>query len=192
PSAQPVLFFDLPNLLLNIIKVAIILLHLVIVLAGDIGAAQLHQVIDILTGLINKTANSAVGYFIRNKGNGTQMQANQLTYVAHPFVERQPQPTEDPLYPLGPDSIMAVEGPTRTRHKFLRNGLGNIVHDGRPAQPETTARLGHTIQYFKRVPETIFMAHTSHFFNTVQLYHLGKKVMQQSCFKQKRKTNGGL
>src|SRR5699024_684676 len=169
---------DLPNLLLNIIKVAIILLHLVIVLTGDVGAAQLHQVIDILTGLINKTANSAVGYFIRNKGNGTQMQANQLTYVAHPFVERQPQPTENPLYPFGPDSIMPVEGPTRTRHKFLRNRFGYIVHNGRPAQPKIAARLGHIVQHFKRVPEIIFMAHTSPLFNPVQLYHLGVDMLE--------------
>ena len=111
-------------------------LFLHLVLAGDIGLAEQHQIVDVVAGIVQQTAYGTVRHLAVGNDLWPHVQVDELLYIAHLVAHRQLQAPEQWGHHLGTDGIVVVEGPPHPRLPSLRLRLPDVVQQGGPAEPE--------------------------------------------------------
>ena len=79
---------------------------------------------------------------------------------------------------------MAVKYPARLRIKSFGGRFGDVVHDGRPSQPQRVTVFGDVVQDLQGVIEIVLVANAFSPFNSMQGGHFRKELVQQLCFEQ--------
>ena len=83
-----------------------------------------------------------------------------------------------------------MEGPSRPGFPTLSDGLGNIVQQGSPAQPQVIGLFTDIVEYFEGVIEVIFMCPPVTGFHSLQCYQFRKNKFQQTGTVQFDKSFG--
>ena len=109
--------------------------------------AEQHQVIDVVARLEEETAHGRVGDDILGEDDGTHVELHELLDIFHLLVEWQLHVGEDLGHHFGAFELMAVEGPARAVLPAFGEGLGDVVKQGSPAQPEVVALFGHLVEH---------------------------------------------
>ena len=71
--ASLVFLLDVNEFTFYQVKVLAEALHLVLVLAGDVGLAQGHQVVDVVTRVKQQSAYGAIGHLVLDQGDGAHV-----------------------------------------------------------------------------------------------------------------------
>ena len=69
---------------------------------------------------------------------------------------------------------MPMKGPAMLFFESFGRGLGNIMEDGRPAEPMIIGLFGYIVQYLEGVLEIILMPQAIDIFRSGELDHLGE------------------
>ncbi|MNY75585.1 hypothetical protein D3C86_2149020 [compost metagenome] len=69
------------------------------------------------------------------------MQPHQLFHKPHLLVQRQFHPSENDRNHSCAHFLMVMERPAVTLIEFFGGGFGNIMQNGRPAEPEVVGSL---------------------------------------------------
>ena len=115
---------------LKIIKEAFLTLH---ILGSNVGFAQCHQVVYIITCLKQEAAHCRVGHHIIRYHNGTHVQAHHFLHIFHLLIHRELHLAENIGYHLLANEIMVMERPARTGFPTLGGRLGYIMQKSCPA-----------------------------------------------------------
>ena len=132
-----VLLFQVRNLLTHHAEVLKETLLALAVLAGDVGLAKHHQVVDVVAGIVDKSSDRTVSDLFVCNDNGTHVQVHQFLHIFHLHVHRQLHATEDCRHHLGTDIVMVVESPALDVVPPLALRFADIVHQCSPTKPET-------------------------------------------------------
>ena len=106
------------------------------VLRRDVSLTECHQVVDVLTCIIQQTADGRVRHLIIGDGDGTHMEIHQFLDVFHLHIHGQHQPTEDLRHHLRTNEVVIMEGPADGGIPAFRLGLADVVHQRSPPQPQ--------------------------------------------------------
>ena len=68
--------------------------------------------------------------------NGTHVEVYQFLYIFHFFVLRKFQTVENACHHALPDMIVSIKRPALSLYEFFRYGLGYIVQQSSPSQPQ--------------------------------------------------------
>ena len=101
---------------------------------GDVGVAEEHEVVDVVAGLEEEAAHSAVGDHLFGQHYGAHVQHDQLLHVAHLFAQGQAQALEDALHHVRPAGLVAVERPALAGIVAFDSGFAHVVQQGGPAE----------------------------------------------------------
>ena len=167
-------------------------MHLVLVLAGDVGLAQGHQVIDVVSGIKEEATHGTVGHLVLNKGDGTHVQAHEFLHIFHVVVERQTHLGENLRYHPLANEIVVMECPALLRIPTLGPGLAHIVQQRGPTQPHVIAGCSNIVKHLKGVHEIIFVAASVDGLNAFECCQLRENQWQQSTLVQQEPATRGL
>ena len=134
--AHPVLFLYVGQFLTYQLEVVEETAYLFRILAGDIGLAQLHQVVDVVASLEEQASDSRVGHLVVREGDRAHMKAYHFLHIFHLLVHGQFHPPENTGDHLFADEVVVVESPAQSRIKALGCRFGDVVQQGAPTQPE--------------------------------------------------------
>ncbi|OPZ46958.1 MAG: hypothetical protein BWY95_01637 [Bacteroidetes bacterium ADurb.BinA104] len=152
---------------------------LLFVLGCDIGLAQGHQIIYVITRIEQKAAYSRIGNLIIDNGHGAHMKVHQFLHISHLLVLGQFHTLENTRHHLLSYIIVVMESPAVSGLPPLGSGFAYIVQQRSPAQPKIIALAGNIVQHLKRMQEDILMAASVHCLHTLQSGQLGKDQFQQ-------------
>ena len=83
---------------------------------------------------------------------------------------------------------MAVEGPSCAVFPTFGLGLGDVVQQRRPAQPEVVAGLGHLVEHLHGVIEIVLVSLAVDHLNAFQQGELRQDILQQPTFVEQHKA----
>jgi len=86
---------------------------------------------------------------------------------------------------------VAVEGPAMFGIETFGGRFGNIVHDGRPAQPEVVAAAADVVQHFQGVIKIVLVALAVQVFHALQEGHFGQDEVQQAGIEEQFEAHRG-
>src|SRR6056297_2333419 len=95
------------------------------------------------------------------------------------MIQGQSESLENLRYHLRSDRIMPVKSPATFRVKAFGRGLGDIVENGCPPQPDRVRFFGHIIQHFKGMVKIIFMSNSFSLIYPVERLHFREKLPQK-------------
>ena len=176
-----VLFFKVFQLLANqleVIQKSLLALH---VFRSDIRFAKCHQVVDIIPRLKKQTAYGRIRHDIIRYHNGTHVQADHFLHILHLFIHRQLHLPENIRNHLLTDKIMIMERPARFRLPTFRCGLGDIVQQSCPTQPEIIRLFADIVQHFQRMVKIVLVRPSVSCFYSLQGSQFRKNQRQQSA-----------
>ena len=151
-----------------------------LVLAGDIGLAESHQVVDIITCITEQSTNGTVSHLFVGNDDWTHMQLHQFLHILHLRIQREGQSTEDLGHHLRTDMVMVMEGPADAVLPPLRLGLPHIVHQCCPSQPQRVGVFDDVLQHFERMVEIILMCPSVFLFYDIEGRELRQDHLQES------------
>ena len=98
-----------------------------LVLAGDVGLAQRHEVVDVVASLEEQTAHGTVGHDVVGNSDGPHVQAYEFGHVLHAFVEGQFETAEEWGNHFLAQVVVVVKRPAHGRLPALAAGLADVV-----------------------------------------------------------------
>ena len=191
PIAQVVLGLDLLELFLDDLEVAVVFADLLLVFGGDVGMAEQHQVVDVVARVEKEPPYSGVRHDVLGEDDGAEVEQHQLLHVFHLLVERKLELGKDFGHHLGAFELMAVEGPSGAFLPALGLGLGDVVQQGRPTEPQVVAFLGHLVEHLHGMEEVVLVALAVDHLHALEQAELGQDVLQQARFVEQQEARGG-
>ena len=182
--AHTVFLLDIHQFLLHQVEVFAETLHLVLVLARDVGFAQRHQVVNVITRIKQQTAHGAVGHLVLNQGNGAHVQPDQLLHIFHVLVERQAHLGKDLGHHFLAHEIMVMERPAQLRVPAFGACLAHIMQQCGPTEPYVITDSSHVVKHLQGVHEIVLMAAAVHGLDALERCQLGENERQQSALFQ--------
>ena len=87
------------------------------------------------------------------------MQSYQLLHIFHLFVVGHVQPSEDAAHYPYAHCVVSVESPSHNRVEALGGGLGHVVQQSRPLEPQVGLLAGHryVVHHFQGVQEVVLV-----------------------------------
>src|SRR5690606_4616439 len=123
---------------------------------------------------------------------------DEVLDVLHPLVERELEAAEDPRDVARAAVLVAVEGPALALREVLRLGLGVVVEDGGPAEPErlllgpVRRRLGHVVEDFEGVEEVVLVALPADGLDAGEVRQLGEETLEDAGLEEDLEPDGRL
>ena len=182
--AHTVLLLDVHQFAFYQVEILAEALHLVLVLARDVGLAQRHQVVDIVARVKEQPPHGAVGHLVLDQGDGTHVQAHEFFHIFHVLVERQAHLGKNLGHHLLADEVVVVECPSQLRVPALGARLAHIMQQGSPPQPHVVAGVGDVVEHLQRVHEVVLVSAAIDGFHALEGCQLGEDERQQSALVQ--------
>ena len=110
--ADAVAFFEFDEFLPYKLEVLHVAAHFLLVLAGDVGLAKGHEVVDVVASVEEETADGGVGDLVFGQDDGPQVEQDEFFDVFHLRSEGETQAGEDFLHHVASLHFVAVEGPS--------------------------------------------------------------------------------
>ena len=166
-----------------------LLAHLV--LRGDVGLAQHHQVIDVVARLEEQAAYGAIGDLLVGNDDGAHVKPYELLHILHLLVHGKLHVAKDGGYHLFANEVMVVEGPPQTLVPTLGAGFADVVEQSCPAEPQIVGLTGYIVQHLKGVVEVVLMLATIHGLDPLQGGQLGEDEGKQTATVELHEALGG-
>ncbi len=132
--------------------------HFFLILGGDVGLAESHQIFNVIARVVDQTAHSRIRDLVLHQCYGAHVELYEFGHIFHLGVLREPHAAENARHHLGTDEIVVVEGPAYFFVPALGDGLGYVMHKRSPAQPHVVALLGHVVEHGHSVVEIVLVA----------------------------------
>ena len=187
--ADGVLGFNFDQLALHELEIGPDARNLRFVLGGDVGAAEQHQVVDVVAGIEKKAAHRRVSHDVIDQGDGSQVQPDKLPDILS-VINGQFQAVEDAGDHLRADDFVAVEAPSHCGVVSLRRRLAYVVQQGGPPQPETVGLLRNIVEHCQSVGEVVLVAAAVHGLDTLERKELRQDERQQAGFVHEPEGHG--
>ena len=163
---------------------------LLLVLGGDIGLTQSHQVIYVIAGIKEQTAYCRVRNLIIHDCNGTHMQFNHLLHILHLLVLGKFHALKYAGNHLHAHIVVVVECPAVGGFPLLGARLADVMQQRRPAQPQVAAVSGHVVQHLKCMEEHILVAASVDRLHALQCCKFREYQLEQSASVQINESLG--
>ena len=95
------------------------------------------------------------------------------------------------MYHLRAEYFVTVKRPADAGVVGLTFRLGNVVHNGSPAEPQIIALMCHIIKHFERMFEVVFVGVITPALHTAEGVQFGEYYLQQSRQFEQFKTYKG-
>ena len=149
------------------------------VFGSDVGFAQRHKVVNIITRLKKQAAHGRVGDLLIGYDYGTHVQAYELLHVFHLLVHGQLHLAEDDGHHLLAHIVVVVERPPHPWLPALSGGLADVVKQSSPAQPQVGGYARHIVHHLKRVVEIVLVRPPIFCFHPPEGGQFGKNEFEQ-------------
>lgn len=172
-----------------------------LVLARNVGFAKRHQVINVVTGIIEQPTHGAIRHLVVGNGDGTQMELNEFLHILHLGIHGHLHAAEDLGNHLGANEIVVVERPAHNGVETLGTGLADVVEERGPTKPKfmllvvvvAFSGTADIVKHLQRVIEIVFMRTAVAGLYLVHNRQFGENQLQQSAPLQVNvATAGGL
>lgn len=110
--ADAVALFEFDEFLPYKLEVLHVAAHFLLVLAGDVGLAKGHEVIDVVASVEEEAADGGVGDLVFGQDDGSQVEQDEFFDVFHLRTEGESQASEDFFHHVAALHFVAVEGPS--------------------------------------------------------------------------------
>ncbi len=161
------------------------------VTGGDVGAAEKHQIVDVVAGIGDKAAHCRVSDGLLDQSDGSHVELDHLGDVAHRLALRHAKRFEDARYHFGSDKIVVMECPACSVVPVLGHGFGYVVEQGRPTEPEFIGGGSHVVEHLHGVVEVVFMPASLYNLHSFHRGELRQDVLEQSRSVEQPPADGG-
>ena len=163
-----------------------------LVLAGNVGFAKCHQVVNIIAGIVQKSTHSAVGHFLVGNNNRPHVQLYEFLYIFHLGIHGQLHATEHRRNHSGSHDIMVTESPACQIVPSLAAWFTYVMKQGSPAQPEVRGLTANIFEHLHRMVIVVLMRATATCLHLVKFTKFGHDKLQKPCILEIIESTTGM